>query len=127
MKRFLILSAVICGLATVGASQSEAGRFRYRGYYSGGYYNAPHYGGYYHGGYQYPAGGYALGVVASTLKSLMADALFQREREKVFDTLCAARAQVHALLQKSLGANSDQRRYGPRLGSSSAGASRPRA
>jgi hypothetical protein len=58
MKRLLILTAVVCGLATVGASQSEAGRVRYRGYYSGGFYNAPYYGGgYYYGGYA-PSYGY---------------------------------------------------------------------
>jgi hypothetical protein len=48
MKRFLILAAMVCGLATVGSSTSEAG-WRYRG----GYYGGPVYGGYYGGGYGY--------------------------------------------------------------------------
>ena len=51
---------------------------------------------------EYPAGGLALGIVASQLKSLLADALFQRQRPKLFDTLRTARAQVHELLQRSL-------------------------
>ncbi len=49
MKRLLILLAMIGGLATIGASESQAGRVRvYSGY---GGYGA--YGGGYYGGYGY--------------------------------------------------------------------------
>jgi hypothetical protein len=49
MKRFLILAAMVCGLATVGSSASDAG-WRNRGGWYGGY--SPYYGSYY-GGYGY--------------------------------------------------------------------------
>ncbi|MCU6502442.1 hypothetical protein LPN04_32055 [Rugamonas sp. A1-17] len=57
---------------------------------------------------EYPAGGYALGQVASHLKTLLADALFQRQREKVFETLRSARAMVHELLERSLSGASER-------------------
>ncbi|MBB6135846.1 hypothetical protein HD842_004023 [Massilia aurea] len=54
---------------------------------------------------EYPAGGEALGRAAHTLKGLLANALFQRRRDKIFETLRNAHVVVHRLLEKLLGSN----------------------
>lgn len=57
---------------------------------------------------EYPNGGYALNKVAGSLKSLLADALFQRQRERVFETLRSARGQVHEILHRNLIGDSER-------------------
>lgn len=57
---------------------------------------------------KFPAAGYALGIIANSLKHLLADAMLQRQREKIFQSLHAARIQLHGLLEKSLSGSSER-------------------
>lgn len=57
---------------------------------------------------RFPAAGYALGLIADNLKYLLADAMLQRQREKIFLSLQEARMKLHGLLKHSLSGSSER-------------------